>query len=147
MHVLKALASGSVGAFVLTLVHEVTRRVLPEAPRLDILGMRAIAASLRTVGEQPPPEDELFGWAMVGDLAANSVYYSAVGVGSPEGIERRGLLLGLGAGIGAVVVPPLLRLGTRPQARTPVTLVLTVLWYLIGGLVAAAVARRLSNAE
>jgi hypothetical protein len=145
MRIITALTSGLVGASALTLIHETVRRVLPQAPRVDILGMRAIAQGARQVGQDPPSNDRLFRWALLGDLFGNTVYYSLIGLGNPQDAPRRGLLLGLGAGIGAVVLPPLLGLGTDTQARTPLTQILTVAWYLIGGLTAAATARRLGS--
>lgn len=144
MDILPALTSGFVGASALTLVHEVARRIIPDAPRIDVLGMRAIAASIREVGYEPPPSDQLFQWALVGDMLSNSVYYSGVAIGQPQHALRRGALLGLAAGIGAVVVPPFLGFGTKPQARTPLTQGLTVAWYLLGGLAAGAMAQRLT---
>lgn len=143
MNILPSLVSGFVGSVALTATHEIVRRVLPEAPRVDILGMRAIAAGLRAGGKQPPPSDELFNWALVGDLISNGVYYSLVGLGKRRHAMRRGALLGAGAGVAAVVVPPLVGLGSKPQARTPLTAVLTFTWYLLGGLVAAATVRQL----
>ncbi|HEX8131100.1 MAG TPA: hypothetical protein VF527_18520 [Pyrinomonadaceae bacterium] len=142
MSVLQAAASGLVGACALTLIHESARRALPGAPRLDVLGMRAIAKSMRGVGQEPPPVDELHALALVGDVVSNSLYYSLVGVGRPEGALLRGTLLGLAAGVGAVLLPEPLGLGNAPSARTTETKALTIGWYLAGG-VAAALAYRL----
>jgi hypothetical protein len=142
MSVLPAAASGFVGACVLTLIHESARRMLPAAPRMDILGMRAIAGSLRAAGQEPPPRDELHALALAGDVVSNSLYYGLVGIGRPKGALVRGTILGLAAGVGAVYLPEPLGLGKAPSARTPETKVLTVGWYLAGG-VAAALAYRL----
>jgi hypothetical protein len=142
MPVLQAAASGLVGACALTLIHESARRALPTAPRMDVLGMRAIAKSMRGVGEEPPPADELHALALVGDVVSNSLYYSLVGIGRPEGALLRGTLLGLAAGVGAVLLPEPLGLGHAPSARTPQTKAMTIGWYLAGG-VAAALAYRL----
>ena len=140
MNVLHSLASGAVGASALTLLHEAARQVLPEAPRVDLLGMRAIARSMREVGKRPPSDEALYGLALVGDLTSNALYYGLVGAAPRERRWRRGLLLGLGAGIGTVVLPPLLGLGQAPSARTPATAAMTVAWYVAGGLAAAATA-------
>ena len=51
MKVLEALAGGLAGACVLTIAHESLRRVVPEAPRMDILGMRAIAKLMEKAGQ------------------------------------------------------------------------------------------------
>jgi hypothetical protein len=142
MAVLHAAASGLVGACALTLIHESARRALPAAPRMDVLGMRAIARSMRGVGQEPPPADELHTLALVGDVVSNSLYYSLVGIGRPEGALLRGTLLGLAAGVGAVLLPEPLGLGHAPSARTPQTKAMTIGWYLAGG-VAASLAYRL----
>ncbi len=134
----KALGSGTVGAVALTALHETARRVLPNAPRADLLGERAIDRSLRAVGMRPPSGPRLHRWALAGDLLSNSLFYSLVGSQGGRKAWLRGSLLGLGAGLGAVVLPGPLGLGTRPSARTPATVAMTLGWYLAGGLVAAA---------
>jgi hypothetical protein len=91
------------------------------------------------VGESAPPVDvELHDLALAGDLVSNSVYYALVGVGDPRHVWQRGALLGLAAGVGAVALPGPLGLGHSPSERTPQTQVMTVAWYLAGGLAAAA---------
>lgn len=148
MDVLRALGSGLAGATVLTLIHETARRSrVPNAPRADVLGMRAIAKSMRKVGVEPPPDDRLFHWAMVGDMISNSLYYSLAGLGDERKAWLRGGLLGLGAGVGAVALPGPLGLGRGPSGRTRATQAMTVAWYLAGGLAAAATARWLSRGE
>lgn len=139
----EALTGGAAGAAVLTLVHETARRTVPDAPRMDVLGERAIAAGWRAAGAVPPPRRQLHDLALAGDLASNAAYYSLIGLGSAEGAVARGALLGLAAGIGAVVLPGPLGLGTQPSRRTPQTAAMTVAWYTLGGLVAGAVYRGL----
>ena len=51
----------------------------------------------------------------------------------------RGSLLGLGAGIGAVALAKPLGLDERAAHASAKTKAMTVAWYVIGGLVAAAV--------
>jgi hypothetical protein len=109
---------------------------------MDVLGMRAIAGSLRAAGQPPPPDDELHALALAGDIVSNSLYYSLVGVGRPEAALLRGTILGLAAGAGAVLLPEPLGLGRAPSARTTKTKVMTVGWYLAGG-IAAAISYRL----
>jgi hypothetical protein len=116
------------------------RRRIPDAPRMDLLGMRAISKSMRKLDQEPPSGKRLFRLAILGDLVSNSLYYSLVGLG--EGGRNawlRGSLLGLAAGTGAVILPSSLGLGAAPSRRTPSTQLLTVLLYLSGGLAAAAV--------
>jgi hypothetical protein len=139
---LKALGSGLVGALALTVIHETARRVAPEtAPRMDVLGMRAIQKAVRAVDAEPPvPLHEA---ALVGDIVSNSFYYSLVGAGSRGDAVRNGALLGLAAGLGAVFLPGPLGLGRQPT-DTPTTQALTVAWYLAGGLAAGAAYAALS---
>ena len=138
MKALKALTSGLVGACGLTLVDETARRFVKDAPRMDVLGMRALARTMNAAGQTPPSDDKLHGAALAGDIISNSLYYSLVGVGQERGALLRGALLGAGAGLGAVVLPPRLNLGSDASARTAQTQLMTVAWYTIGGLAAAA---------
>lgn len=136
MGLLRALGGGFAGAVALTLVHETARRFIDDAPRMDVVGMRAIAKSLRAAGQEVPvPLHEV---ALAGDLVSNSLYYSLVGVGEARTALVRGALLGAAAGIGAVTLPGPLGLGQAPAARTPATAAMTIAWYTIGGLAAGA---------
>src|SRR4051812_15813848 len=75
-----------------------------------------------------PPRRGCHDRALGGDLLANGVYYSLVGAGGSEGALRRGALLGLLAGLGAVALPAPLGLGSEPSKRTPATQLMTVAW-------------------
>ena len=143
--VVTSLAAGLAGAAVLTAVHETTRRVTPDAPRMDILGERAIAKLMRGAGKSPPRGKKLHRLALGGDIVSNSLYYALVGSGRDAWV--RGAGLGLAAGIGAVVLPPVLGLGRAPRGVTPRTKAMTVAYYLAGGLAAAAVSRLISQAD
>lgn len=145
MSFLKALGSGLAGAVALTAIHETARRVSPDAPRMDVLGMRAIAKSLRAAGGEPPDDDALFNITLAGDIASNSLYYALVGLGDPKGAVARGALLGLAAGLGAVLLPGPLGLGTDASARTRETQLMTVAYYTAGGLVAGAAMQSLAD--
>ena len=142
---LKALGSGLVGACALTLIHETARRFVDDAPRMDVVGMRAITRGLRAVDVDPPvPLHEA---ALVGDLVSNSLYYSLVGAGPRREALRNGALLGLAAGLGAVYLPEPLGLGRQPARNSTETNLLTVAWYLLGGLAAGAAYRALASDE
>lgn len=130
---------GLAGAVTVTLLNEGVRRVLPHAPRIEVIGERALAGSLDALGVDPPQGASLYRWTLLGDLLSNTVYFGLVGLGARQGAWRRGGLLGVAAGVGAVALPRPLGLGRQPGARAPVTPLLTVGWYLAGGLVAAAV--------
>ncbi|MFD2512788.1 hypothetical protein ACFSRY_02810 [Pontibacter locisalis] len=143
---IKAMAGGFAGACVLTLVHETVRRFVPDAPRMDVLGMRSISTLMQKAGEEPPRDkEELHNWALAGDVVSNSLYYSLAGSGKDA--WWRGALLGAAAGAGAVLLPGPLGLGEEPSNKTTKTQAMTVGYYLLGGLVAAAVGYALSDDE
>ena len=136
---LRALESGFAGAAAVTLLNESARRVIPQAPRLDALGMRALARGVRATGQEPPQGERLRGAALAGDLVSNTLYYSLAGAaGGGRNTWLLGSLLGLGAGVGAAFLPPRIGLGRQP-GETSATRAMTVAWYLVGGLVAAGV--------
>jgi hypothetical protein len=142
---LKALGSGLVGACALTLIHETARRFVDDAPRMDVLGMRALAKTMRAVDVEPPvPLHEA---ALVGDIVSNSLYYSLVGAGPARDAIRNGALLGLAAGLGAVILPERLGLGRQPTEDSPQTQLMTVAWYTLGGLAAGAAYAALASDE
>jgi hypothetical protein len=134
---LRVIMSGVAGALVLTGLHEAARRVVPHAPRMDVIGERALSRSIYGPGRRRPRGRNLFGATLAGELASNTLYYSLIGAGSPSKRLRNGLMLGLLAGIGAVLLPPRLGLGHPPGERVPITPLLTIAWYTAGGLAAA----------
>jgi hypothetical protein len=135
----QAAGAGLAGALAVTLVHEGARRVLARAPRMDVLGERALARGLGALSVRPPRGRRLHRAALAGDLVANSAYYALVAFGRRPWL--RGVLLGGAAGLGAVLLPPVLGLGRAPRGLTRSTQALTVAWYLVGGVAAAAAAR------
>lgn len=143
---LRALGPGLVGALSVTFIHEGARRVLAHPPRMDVLGKRSLKKGARWLGLRPSHGRRLHRQALVGDVLTNSLYYALVALGRPRRPYLRGALLGGLAGLGAVLLPPVLGLGRRPsQARTSTSL-LTVAWYLLGGLSAARATRALTAA-
>jgi hypothetical protein len=145
MKIVKALESGFVGACTLTLIHEVIRRKVPEAPRMDLLGMNALSKILRKFSARIPDKNHLFGWTLAGDIIGNTLYYSLAGAGSKKTSIAKGTMLGLTAGLGAVMLPKKMGLNDAPSNRTTQTKVMTVAWYVIGGIVSAAVYKMLEN--
>ena len=137
----KAFAAGVLGACVLTVAHELLRRYLPRAPRLDILGMKSIARVSRAAGAETPAH--LHESALLGDLISNAGYYSLVGIAGREKALYVGAGLGLAAGLGAVAIPGPLGLGAAATARTSSTQLMTVALYTTGGLIAGSLYRAL----
>lgn len=145
MSTLEALGSGLVGAAALTAIHETARHTFSDAPRMDVLGERAIARSLQMAHREAPTEEKLHSAALAGDILANSLYYSLVCLGDPNTAPLRGAVLGLAAGLGGVYLPGPLGLGNGPSARTPMTKAMTIAWYLAGGIAAGLAYQALSK--
>lgn len=141
----RAVISGVVGAGCLTMLHEVARQFVPRAPRVDVLGMRAIARSFEATGHARPSRSQLYWLALLGDFVSNSLYYSLIASGDRRGLWRRGMILGGAAGLGAAVLPRPLGLGRQPNQQFPTTHLMTIAWYLLGGLAAAATAQVLDS--
>ncbi len=108
---------------------------------MDKYGRRSIARGMEIVGMTPPSRNALQGLALAGDLLTNTLFYALVAAGSPKPKRAlvRGAALGAVAGIGAVVLPPIMGLGSAPSRRTPQTKAMTLAWYLAGGIAAAGV--------
>lgn len=140
-----ALLSGLAGAVALNALHESAKRIVPNAPRVDLLGEQALAKLLKNFGQTPPSGDRLYLATLAGDLLSNAVYYSAVGASSPGNAVRSGALLGLAAGAGAVGLPGPLGLSEAPTSRSTTTSLLTVGWYVVGGVVAGLTYRLLAQ--
>ncbi|HEY1022767.1 MAG TPA: hypothetical protein VGE06_10675, partial [Flavisolibacter sp.] len=138
-------AGGLAGATAVTLIHESIRAVVPQAPRMDRLGMQAIAKGLRKANKKVPNQQALFTMAMAGDLVSNALYYSAAGIGSEKNLWLRSSLLGLAAGIGALVLPEPMGLNKQYSNRTVATQVMTVGLYVAGALATAAVMKMLNK--
>ena len=135
-HLCNALGAGLAGACTVTVFNEAGKRAITRAPRLDVLGMRAVAAVSRAAGAEPP--EHLRATALIGDLAANSLYYSVVAAGGREHAITTGAAAGLAAGVGAALLPGALGLGYGPTERTPETASLAICWYLLAGIAAGA---------
>ncbi len=139
-----ALLSGLTGAITLTVAHEVLKRMDPKAPRMDLLGMNALAQVLDRWGKTPPSRKKLFWYTLAGDLISNALYYSLTGVGRKHH-WLKGSLLGAAAGLGGVLLPKPMGLNPAYSSRTPQTKAATIALYLLGGLVTAAVIKLLKN--
>ena len=145
MNPLTALGGGLAGACAVTLLHETVRRIVPEAPRLDLLGMTAIEKGLRAAGKKAPEENQLFTWALAGDIVSNSLYFSLAGVGKEKDLWLKSSLLGLAAGVGAVVLPEPLGLSGKHTNQSVSTKLMTIGLYVAGALVTTAVMKILEK--
>ena len=134
---LKSTIGGLAGACTLTLLNESVKKLDKDAPRMDLLGMNAVARLMKGNNILAQTAGKLFPVALAGDLISNSLYYSMADSGDKTKTLIRGGLLGLAAGLGAVVLPKTLGLNEEATTRTLKTKILTVTWYVIGGLAAA----------
>ncbi|GAC1307312.1 MAG: hypothetical protein NVSMB21_11110 [Vulcanimicrobiaceae bacterium] len=144
----RALLAGATGAVATNLLHEIVRRRRDDAPRVDLLGMQALAKSADAGGFTPPRGRALYLATLAGDLCSNTAYFALVGA---AGAARRrvaaGIALGALGGVGAVLLPRPLGLATGPTARTRTTALTTVALYAAGGCVAGTVARALHRSD
>ena len=138
-----AILGGLAGAAALTVLHEAIKKVDPKAPRMDLLGMMALSKIIRGIGKNPPSDDKLYVYTLAGDLLSNAFYYSLAGIGKEKSLLQKGAALGAAAGLGALLLPKPLHLNEAYSNRTPRTQAMTVAYYLIGSLVAAALIKRL----
>lgn len=131
------LIGGLAGAATVTALNESIRQFFPKAPQLQLLGIRAIRSLYQKTDELDTPDRSTqYDMAMGGDLMANGSYYAMAGSS-----YTRGTLLGLAAGLGGLYLPGPMGLGEAPTNRTTTTQLMTVGYYLAGGLVAVAVNR------
>ena len=135
-----SLVSGMAGAAALTVVHQAARALSDSAPRMDVVGMRALARGSEALDtDRPQTHKGLYRAALAGDLICNSAYYSLAST------YTRGTVMGLLAGAGALMLPQRMGLGAPPRSELLSNRVMTVAWYLIGGLVAAGTAQWLTT--
>ncbi len=132
----KALVSGAAGALTTTLLHEAVRRAAADAPRIDLLGMQALAKLLRALGAEVPTGSRLYTLTLLGDVVSNAAYFALCAFAGPRRAVRNGVLLGIGGGLGAVALPGPLGLSDATTNRMPVTRALTIGLYAAGGFVA-----------
>jgi hypothetical protein len=135
---LSAAIGGFAGACALTLINEAIRKFDPRAPRLDLLGRNAVAKLIKGPASAPLLVQKLLPLAITGDLISNTLYFSLASGKNRNKTLMRGALLGLGAGLGAVVLPKPMGLDSSTTNRAGRTQAMTIMYYVIGGLVAAA---------
>ena len=142
-----ALAGGLAGTVTVASIHEALKRITPDAPRMDILDMELIRKGLKSIKKKVPGEVELQRWAVGGELLCDTVYYGLAGIGRKKGVWLRGALLGLIAGVTAVVLPKPLGLPYESSNKTLATKLMTIGLYLVGGIVAAATTRLVDSVQ
>lgn len=145
MEDIRYIAGGIAGAVALNILHESAKRLVPDAPRIDLVGEEALAKAVGMTGAEPPKGQKLFAATLGADLISNAMYFSAIGLGNKKDILLRGAGYGLAAGIGAITLTKPLGLDDTPITYTVKTKVMTVAWYLFGGLVTALAIKALTK--
>jgi hypothetical protein len=140
-----SIIAGACGATAVTSIHELGRKQVYGAPRMDVVGERALTRALRAARIRPPRGERLRNATLVAELISNTLWYSLLGLGRGERPVRRGLLLGLVAGVGGVMLTPKLGLGRAPVRRAARTPWLTIVWYTLGGITAGVALRALRS--
>jgi hypothetical protein len=143
---MNAIVAGTTGAATLTLAHETVRQLVRRPPRMDLLGMSALSRILRALGMRPPRGERLRGYTMLADLVANAIWFAPVASGKRMTLARGAILGGL-AGVGAVVLTPMLGLPKRHRGTDLRGQLLTVGLYTAGGIAAAAMASMLRRRD
>lgn len=139
------LIGGLAGAVALNIIHEVARKLDPDAPQVQLVGEEALSKSIAALGGTPPTGNKLYAATLAGDLVSNALYFSMIGAGKKKSTLLRGAGYGLSAGIGALKLTEPMGLSDAPITKTNKTAILTVSWYLIGGLVAALTIQALNK--
>lgn len=143
----KALISGFIGACALSLLNETVRQFVKDAPRADVMGERALAATIEAAGVAAPKPKNLYYPALAGDLLSNAGYYSLVSLGGRNNAPLVGAALGAAGGLATAYLPEHLGLGKSPTNRTPQTAAMTVAWYTVGGLAAGFAFQALTDSD
>ena len=138
MRKLKAMIAGLAGAVALNVLHETVKRFDSKAPRVDLIGKQALTKTLESVGATPPTGASLTQATVIGDIFSNTLYYSLIGSGKGNTNWIKGIMLGLSAGIGALSLPKHMGLDDTPVTKSVRSETLTVAYYTIGGIIAAA---------
>ena len=147
MKVSAALAGGLAGTLTVASLHEALKRVTHDAPRMDLLNIELIRKGFKSMNKEVPKKDELERWAVGGELLCDTAYYGLAGMGGKKGVWLRGALLGLVAGVTAVVLPRPLGLPEEPSNKTSATQLMTIGLYLMGGLATSAITELVDNAQ
>jgi hypothetical protein len=104
---------------------------------MDVLGMRALRRYVPALRNERPRSGRLRNIALVGDLVANTLYYSAIAARDRNTTWTRAATMGVAAGAGALLLPQPMGLGHAPGSEVRANQAMTVAWYVAGALAAA----------
>jgi len=143
MKLLASLVGGLAGAVTITVLHEIIHKIDPSAPRMDLVGKAVTEKLMQRTGKPAMGKKQLYAGSLAGSIMANTLYYSLAGLGhKPLSV---GSMLGLTAGAGAITLPAKLGLNGIHSSGSMKRKWMTMALYFTGGLVAAAVTRRIEK--
>jgi hypothetical protein len=145
MKIIKNIIGGLAGAVALNILHETVKRFYHNAPRVDLIGEEGLNKALKTSGAAPLQGNALYAATLASDLVSNGIYYSLIGIGKKRNLIIRGITYGAAAGIGALELIKPMGLSDAPVTRTDQTRILTVGYYIFGGIIAAKVIKSLTK--
>lgn len=132
----KNMLGGLIGAVILNVIHSVAKRFDTEAPAIDEVGEEAMKKTVSAAGFEPPKGNALVAATFGADVASNAMLYTMIGYGGDKHIVLRGALLGTFVGLATLTIPKQVGLDTEPIEKTERTKIMTVAWYVIGGMAA-----------
>jgi hypothetical protein len=144
MKLLAALAGGLAGAITVTILHELTRKLDPTAPRLDLVGESATQKLAQKAGYKPPTGNSLYAGSLAGSILTNALSYSLAGMSGKRPLSL-GTIVGAAMGWSALKLPKKLGLRSIHTDGSTKRRWLTMALYITGGLVASAVSRRIEK--
>ncbi|KKO91987.1 MULTISPECIES: hypothetical protein [Sphingobacterium] len=132
----KNMLGGLIGALVLNVVHSVAKRFDSKAPAVDKVGEEAMQKTVRFAGFKPPKGNALVAATFGADVASNTMLYTLIGYGGQKNMLLKGALLGTVVGLATLTIPEQAGLDATPLKKTDHTKLMTVAWYVIGGIAA-----------
>lgn len=135
---LTSIIGGLAGSIALNILHETARKFSSKAPEINKLGEQALSKSLKAVGIQPLTGKDNYHATLIADVISNTTYYSLIGSSKSKHLFLSGAFSGLMAGIGAITLPQPMGLNDKPVNKTTTSSLLTVGYYVFGGIVTAA---------
>lgn len=139
MSFLRNIIPALAGSVALNIIHELARKQLKNVPQINEIAEEGIEKVWMTMGNKPPEGKDLYGAALAGDIVANTAFFRTISGDTPQETWIKGILLGAAAGIGALTLSEPLGLNDKHVNRNRKVQALTILYYLIGGLVTAGV--------
>jgi hypothetical protein len=141
----KNMVGGLIGALVLNVIHSAAKRFDDKAPEVDKVGEEAMQKTVRFAGFKPPKGNALVAATFGADVASNAMLYTLIGYGGKKNMLLKGALLGTVVGLATLTIPEQAGLDASPIKKTDRTKLMTVAWYVIGGIAAGLAIKTLGK--